>query len=814
MTRPIRVLILLAGLVAGQFILFGPSLIGSRVLAPLDILGVDRMYLSQGQLPPGYSGPFDEVFTDLVEIECPSYDFAATEIRAGRLPIWIPNIFAGAPFASFAKFSLFSILYYCWPSPFSLAWMQLAKSLAAGIGAYLFFRHVLTVQFWPAVAGAWCYPLTNYYMLWQGYRLSYVVCCLPWILLAVDHCVRRPHGRGGLLLAVFTAQCALAGQLDVAGLVLLGSGMFAIACLVDRYGKAILGRAGVKSIFALAAGWGLGLMLAAPYVVPLVEYARTGDRFIRRSVGYEERPPVGLGALPQIVLPNMYGATHRGTLFIAPHAPNLLESASTAYVGLLATLFLAPLAFSSRRHRFFTIAAIILTFISFSWVLNVPGVVAVMRLHGFNMLSYNRFTFIGAFFILAMSVIGLEQLSSGQPLRSPWLFIPAGVVLALACWCAYRCINLPEPVTFKLASLNKPKSIIWGMPAPQAIELVQHYFQKFYGIALALCVVALAGWAVVLLGIRRRPWMAAIAAAVAILDLLLYGYGINPQCDPALYYPRIPALVELREKFPPGRIIGVQCFPPNLSLTHGLRDIRGYDAVDPKLIMDLLNLASHKENYSQPHVRSQWLVPDYKFDSAGQLILPPALSMLDVRYIVTRVELPAQIQRIIHKEGYAVLENKAAMPRAFVPRTVQVITDERRRLERMGRSDFDPAEVAYVEQPVELPGRCRGSATITEEIPSQVTIKLDMQTPGLLVLADLWYAGWNAYLDGKPVPILRTNHALRGVIVPSGQGLLVFRYEPFSLRLGLLLAGMASLFIIGSCVGLLRETRQGRPAPA
>jgi hypothetical protein len=51
---------------------------------------------------------------------------------------------------------------------------------------------------------------------------------------------------------------------------------------------------------------------------------------------------------------------------------------------------------------------------------------------------------------------------------------------------------------------------------------------------------------------------------------------------------------------------------------------------------------------------------------------------------------------------------------------------------------------------------------------------------GILVLHDLYYPGWIAEVDGKPVPILRTDSLFRGVEVGEGHHRVVFKYEPFS----------------------------------
>ena len=128
--------------------------------------------------------------------------------------------------------------------------------------------------------------------------------------------------------------------------------------------RAVLGPA-LRAGVALAAGWGLGFLLAGPYLLPFLEYTATGSRMARRSEGVEERPPVGLAALPQVVLPDMYGSTQIGSFYLSvPGQGNQLESSAAAYAGLLATLLVAPLAWCSRRHRSIDVFWLILIVLS------------------------------------------------------------------------------------------------------------------------------------------------------------------------------------------------------------------------------------------------------------------------------------------------------------------------------------------------------------------------------------------------------------------------------------------------------------------
>src|SRR5262249_54781364 len=125
--------------------------------------------------------------------------------------------------------------------------------------------------------------------------------------------------------------------------------------------------------------------------------------------------------------------------------------------------------------------------------------------------------------------------------------------------------------------------------------------------------------------------------------------------------------------------------------------------------------------------------------------------------------------------------------------------------QKLASAQFEPRAVAYVESPVNLPEVCRGSAEVVEEIPARLTLSLSMKTAGLVVLADLWDKGWQAYLDGKRVPVLRANHAIRGVAVLPTSKTLEFRYEPASFASGLVLAALAALLVAGWMILILRN---------
>ena len=66
-----------------------------------------------------------------------------------------------------------------------------------------------------------------------------------------------------------------------------------------------------------------------------------------------------------------------------------------------------------------------------------------------------------------------------------------------------------------------------------------------------------------------------------------------------------------------------------------------------------------------------------------------------------------------------------------------------------------------------------------------------------LVLADTFYPGWNAEVDGEKVPILRANGLYRAVRVEAGEQTVIFRYQPTSFRVGVAVSCVSALAVLG-----------------
>src|SRR5439155_23358817 len=121
--------------------------------------------------------------------------------------------------------------------------------------------------------------------------------------------------------------------------------------------------------------------------------------------------------------------------------------------------------------------------------------------------------------------------------------------------------------------------------------------------------------------------------------------------------------------------------------------------------------------------------------------------------------------------------------------------------------DFAPTLVAFASGPGpagEYPGSpgCRIDWIADE--PDQVVLDTEAADRAFVVVADGWFPGWRARVDGADVPIYRVNQLLRGVIVEGGRHRIEMTFEPRGWATGVRLTrtGMLASLILSMAWGL------------
>ncbi len=158
--------------------------------------------------------------------------------------------------------------------------------------------------------------------------------------------------------------------------------------------------------------------------------------------------------------------------------------------------------------------------------------------------------------------------------------------------------------------------------------------------------------------------------------------------------------------------------------------------------------------------------------------------------------------------------SRTAMPRAFVVHRAVVASDEAA-VEALADPSSPFRHTAFLSvAPGDLPSTdaCDGSsASVVRASANALELDVDACGAGVLVIADAFFPGWLARLDGREAPLWRADYALRAVSVPKGRHRVELRYRPASFMTGAGLTALATLALIPAIVsGRFRLRRERR----
>ncbi|HEX2988047.1 MAG TPA: YfhO family protein [Chloroflexota bacterium] len=152
-----------------------------------------------------------------------------------------------------------------------------------------------------------------------------------------------------------------------------------------------------------------------------------------------------------------------------------------------------------------------------------------------------------------------------------------------------------------------------------------------------------------------------------------------------------------------------------------------------------------------------------------------------------------------------ILENPARLPRTYLVPTARVMK-RGDILDTMANGDFDSQRVVLLESerkssnPLPDAGiadateidrwlkgnsdTMAGSARILSDSSNEVAIQTESDRDSMLFLADSYYPGWKALVDGQEQRVYRADYLFRAVQVPKGKHEVRFVFEPASFDLG------------------------------
>jgi hypothetical protein len=163
-------------------------------------------------------------------------------------------------------------------------------------------------------------------------------------------------------------------------------------------------------------------------------------------------------------------------------------------------------------------------------------------------------------------------------------------------------------------------------------------------------------------------------------------------------------------------------------------------------------------------------------------------------------------------EGLFWVRSTWFMPRASLVRHAVIEPSAEAQLRVLERPDFNPERTILFAAPPPAPSKTAGAraedvspagedgVAIVEYRPSRIALRAQATSAAYLVLSELDYPGWRAYVNGEEVPIVRADYLLRAISLPAGRHEVSFVYRPWTFGLGAALSGMTLLVLLAAAM--------------
>ena len=738
--------------------------------------------------------------------------------RAGHLPLWNPLAGCGAPLAAnyqSAAFYPLNVLYLLLPAEVALSWTTALHLALAGWGMYSWGRAVGLDRF-PAFIGALSLSGSGF-LVSRAALFPSMACTFPWLavwLWRAEVLARRNRPVDALWLGLSLGLGLLAGHAQTAfyGILLL------VAYLVFRTQQEAGGKTGASPGWRLVIGhwtldfghwslvighWSLviaslaiGLGLAAVQLLPTAELMMQSHRSTGVDYDFATTYSLWPWRLITFAAPDFFGNPGRGDYW---GYATYWEDAG--YVGVLPLLLAVQVVLSRKRGRekgwarlarFWAACAAIAVVLALGK--NTPVFPFLFRhVPSFNLFQAPaRWLAVTTVALAALAALGTQWWPSGhRGQRRGALGVVVGIALLIGGLAAPRLVPGVRP-TFGPATARLGGTLA----AAGALTLFRHVATVRPG----------ASWP----GLHAEPhaggstkpraaaWWRAAAGAFVALDLLFSGWSLVPTVDRSLYQGHTAAAAVLRDESSQARVY----WPADP--THRNRE---YDA-EQRVKFSFLAF----EDFGPRDAAYWWEVREAQLPNVGMLDGVPSANNFDPllvgRYadlLEAAVKAPVllRVMGVTHvasdrpwPEGEPVGAWRSeiaelyrlpdALGRAWVvPSARQVSPDQV--LAALTDPAFDPTAEALLEQPVSTiqhPASSIQYQVTLQDTPNRVTIRAILDAPGYLVVADTWYPGWQAAVDGVPTEVLRANYAFRAVWLEAGKHEVEMVYRPTPVRIG------------------------------
>lgn len=707
---------------------------------------------------------------DLLSFLFPLYRFAAQSLKGGEVPLWNPYLYGGAPFAADIQTGLFYpinlLLFFLVPKITfrALELISVLHFFLAGAFMYLclrFIRKEGRIGRLASLAGAIAFMFSDLFIIHFG-NLNMIAAAswLPLVFLFYHRALTERRVNYAVLAGLFLGVAILAGHIQPIFHILFLLGLYLLyrlylACREDRRAiPLLLGLTALTVVIALGA--------TAFLLLPGYEMMQLS---VRAQISYEEAARFSLSPAQLIGLlnPGFFGRGPRLSW-------GLWDRVEVGYIGVL-PLVLASLALLFRRDgltRFLLVLAIISLLLALGDSAILHGWLYGL-VPGFKQLrAPARFILLLDFALAFLAALGLDAIL--RPLRHGKHALFKGVLrLSFPAFLAITLVTLPLAYGVLIYSQDKDPVILQRIANATRGQVL---FLLFLGGSLFLLYIRGHRWV--------RPQMVGfLAIGLIFVDLAATGAYIDiGTSDPTRGFQHSAAVEFLKgdEAFyrieVPRDAWGV--WQPDLALIQRLFDIGG--------IYTPLELADFERYRQAIGSRSS-----------------PLYSFLNAKYLITQKGASPGEGYLLAFDGDPRVDiyRTTAFPRAFIVYRSQVVVDHESAWAAIQAPGFDPAKALVVEGGKALEGDAsEGRAVITSYSLNEIGLEVEAAKEGYLVLSEVYYPGWRAYVDGTEEPLLRANYAFRAVYLEPGSHEVRLAFAPTSWKVGLLIGAGTWLVLL------------------
>lgn len=774
---------------------------------------------------------------DVRDLYLPLEDFYRHELRAGRLPLWSPDMALGFPALASAQIGflyppLFVLRFL--PPERAVAIAMLAHLAALALGVYAYGRslgHSRPGALVSAVAFAGSGFVVGHLV---HANILFGITWLPWALLLTDRLARNLRPRTGVLLSLVLALTALPGHFHILA---VSVGLCLARFLVLSWARF---RRAQHTLWVTSLAFGPILaavvLLIAAQLFPTLELLRESSRgadsgFDINRANQHSFPP---WQAITFAIPAFFGFPD-----LSEYWGKRPQIEMTAWIGTLPLLLAVVAAFSGRHPepeakdpphavgsfvgRPRRLARDDMTF----WTLTAlfGFALALGRWSPFRLIGIEptlgifsapaRYLLLTQFALAILAGRGFDRLT-GKTGWPPWPPRPTGplelmgprgpigrigLLAMLAALLIASSFFLVQARPDALRTLGTAAADRWILGKPGHVLPREAYVAKIdflverlgtWGVNLgnplvSLSVVLLATGGVTLLFMSRKSATSIGSSlkgerivdvgfvAAAVLELTLLAWQVHPRVA-WTETTRTPPVVAALHDRPPGRLYVVH--PPG----------------DTGLLFANRTTTDRAEH--ETLLRDIAVANTFTRHGISGIEWPAALDLAAASEVLARARDDLGRPRdadLFDRLAVRYVAASTATPNLRLAPARPLTTfpsGESRAITVWERTSPRPRAELFAVRPGEITAplpKTAGTARITEETPQRIAVAVDntLGNEATLVLRDTFYQGWQAAVDGAPVRIERADTLFRGVRVPPGEHIITFAYRPLAAYLGM-----------------------------